>query len=80
VVKKTDTGRVILHFVNYNTPLKNVRVHVNLEGVVEQIDPKSLQLLSPDAGVRQPGTPTVRGTQLEFVLPELDVYDVVTIN
>jgi hypothetical protein len=80
VVKKTDTGRVILHFVNYNTPLKNVRVRLNLEGVVEQIDPKSLQLLSPDGSARQPGTPTVRGTQLEFVLPELEVYDVVTIN
>jgi hypothetical protein len=80
VVKKTDTGRVILHFVNYNTPLKNVRVHVNLEGVVEQIDPKSLQLLSPDGRARQPDATTVHGTQLEFVLPELDVYDVVTIN
>jgi hypothetical protein len=80
VVKKTDTGRVILHFVNYNTPLKNVRVHVNLEGVVDQVDLKSLQLLSPDGGARQPSAPTVRGTQLEFVLPELDVYDVVTIN
>ena len=80
VVKKTDSGRVILHFVNYHTTLQNVKVRVNLEGVVERIDSSRIQLFSPDAGVSQVAAASAQGTQLEFVLPKLDVYDVVTIN
>jgi hypothetical protein len=80
VVKKTDSDRVILHFVNYHSPLKNVRVSVNLDGVVKQIDSKRIQLFSPDGGAAKIGAASVRGTRLEFVLPELDVYDVVAIN
>jgi hypothetical protein len=80
VVKKTDSDRIILHFVNYHTPLKNVRVSVNLDGVIEQIDSKRIQLFSPDGGATEIEVASVRGTQVEFVLPELDVYDVVAIN
>ena len=80
VVRKTDSGRVILHFVNYHTPLQNVKVTVNLKGVVGRIDSSRIQLFSPDAGVSQVEAASVQGTQLEFVLPKLDVYDVVTIN
>jgi hypothetical protein len=80
VVKKTDSDRVILHFVNYHTPLKNVRVSVNLDGVIKQIDSKRIHLFSPDGGAKEIEVASVRGTQVEFVLPELDVYDVVAIN
>jgi hypothetical protein len=80
VVKKTDSDRVILHFVNYNTPLKNVRVSVNLEEVIKQIDSKRIKLFSPDGGATEVEAVSVRGTKVEFVLPELDVYDVVAIN
>ncbi len=80
VVRKTDSDRVILHFVNYHTPLTNVHVSVNLEGVVKRIDGKRIQLLSPDGSTDQIGAVSVRGTQVELVLPKLDVYDIVTIN
>ena len=80
VVKKTDGDRVILHFVNYHTPVKNVRVRVNLDGVVEQIDSKRIKLFSPDGDAKDVEVASVRGTQVEIVLPELEVYDVVTIN
>lgn len=80
VVRKADSGRVILHFVNYNTPLTNVHVSVNLDGVVKQVDSKRIRLFSPDAGAEQIGAVSVRGTQVELLLPKLDVYDVVTIN
>ncbi len=80
VVKKTDSERVILHFVNYHTPLKNVRVSVNLDGVIRQVDSKRIRLFSPDGGATEIEVASVRGTQVEFVLPELDVYDVVAIN
>ncbi len=80
VVKKTDSNRVIVHFVNYHTPLKNVRVTVNLDGVIPQIDSQRIQLFSPDGGMTQVKVAAVRGTRVEFVLPDLDVYDVVAIN
>jgi GTP-binding protein EngB required for normal cell division len=80
VVKKTNSERVILHFVNYHTPIKNVRVSVNLDGVVRQIDSKRIQLFSPDGAAAKIEAASVHGTRVEFVLPELDVYDVVAIN
>jgi hypothetical protein len=80
VVKKTKSDRVVLHFVNYQTPLTNVRVKVNLEGVVSKIDTNRIKLVSPDGGARQIEVASVHGSQVEFVLPSLEVYDVVTIN
>jgi hypothetical protein len=80
VVKKTDNDRIILHFVNYNTPLKNVRVSVNLDGVARRIDSKRIHLFSPDGGTADIVVASVRGTRVELVLPKLDVYDIVTIN
>jgi hypothetical protein len=80
VVKKTKSDRVVLHFVNYHTPLTNVRVKVNLEGVVSKIDTNRIKLVSPDGGARQIEVASVHGSQVEFVLPSLEVYDVVTIN
>jgi hypothetical protein len=80
VVRKTDSDRIIVHFVNYNTPLKNVRVNVNLDGVLKQIDNKRIKVLSPDGGAKAIEVLSVRGAKVEFVLPELDVYDVVVIN
>ena len=80
VVKKTDSERVILHFVNYHKPLNNVRVTVNLDGVVKQIDTKRIRLLSPDGQPMELKDVSVRGARLDFVLPSLDVYDVVTVN
>jgi hypothetical protein len=76
VVRKTDSDRIILHFVNYNTPLKNVRVSVNLDGVLKQIDNKRIKVLSPDGGAKAIEVLSVRGAKVEFVLPELDVTSV----
>jgi hypothetical protein len=80
VVKKTNGDRIILHFVNYHTPLNSVHVSVNLDGVVKRIEGKRIQLFSPDGNVAELEATSVRGTRVEFVLPKLDVYDVVTIN
>lgn len=80
VVKKTDSERVILHFVNYDKPLKNVRVKVNLDGVVKQIDGKRVKLFSPDTEAKAVDVVAVRGSQVELILPTLEVYDVVAIN
>jgi hypothetical protein len=53
---------------------------VNLDGVLKQIDNKRIKVLSPDGGAKAIEVLSVRGAKVEFVLPELDVYDVVVIN
>jgi gamma-glutamylcyclotransferase (GGCT)/AIG2-like uncharacterized protein YtfP len=74
-------GLVILaHLMNYDKPALNIRVGLNLDGVVKQIDKDKIRLLSPDGGARQPIEVSARGSWLQFVVPNLDVYDVVTIN
>ena len=80
LVRKINSDRVILHLVNYHTPLKNVRVSVNLEGIVKQIDARRIRLYSPDRDATELFATSLRGNSVEFVLPELDVYDIVTIN
>jgi hypothetical protein len=80
VVKKTDNDRVILHFVNYDKPLKNVRVKVDLDGVVKHIDSDKIRLFSPDGEVKPAEVVAVRGSQVELILPTLEVYNVVAIN
>jgi len=80
IVKKTNSERVILHLVNYDKPAQNIRVGLNLDGVVKQVDKDKIRLLSPDGGARQLIGVSARGSRLDFVVPNLDVYDVVTIN
>jgi hypothetical protein len=80
VVKKTDSDRVILHLVNYDKPLKNVRVKLNLDGVVKRIDAERVKLFSPDAEPEPVEVVAVRDSQVELVLPTLEVYDIVAIN
>jgi hypothetical protein len=80
VVRKTATGRVIAHFVNYGPPAENVNVRLNLRGVAKQIDATRVRLLSPDDVSRQLKDVSVRGTELTFTIPRIDVYDVIVMN
>jgi len=80
VVKKINSERVVLHLVNYDKPARNIRVSLNLDGVVKQIGRGKIRLLSPDGGARDLTGISASGTRLEFIVSNLDVYDVVTIN
>ena len=81
VVRKNGTDRFILHFVNYDKPLQNVRVRLNLEGMPVRINRNKVRCWSPDlTAPLQVSQIVVRGRTLEFTLPALDVYDVVAVN
>jgi hypothetical protein len=80
LVKKRGSGRVIAHFVNYSQPADDVNVRLNLAGVVSQIDPKSIRLLSPDNVSKQLKDLSVRGTEVAFTIPRIEIYGVVVIN
>ncbi len=48
IVRKKDTGKVILHLVNYSDTVKNLKVQINLENVLDTIDEASITLFSPE--------------------------------
>jgi len=80
LVRKQNQKRFILHLVNYDRPVRDLRVKINLEGIADAIDPASLRLYSPDAVSKAVKVTKASGRSLEFQVTELDVYDVITIN
>ncbi|UCE08254.1 MAG: hypothetical protein JSW07_09625, partial [bacterium] len=80
VVQKNGTDRFILHFVNYDKPLENVRVRVNLDEYPIKLNKNKIKMLSPDMVPQQVQEISVKGNTAEFVLPVLNIYDVVILN
>ncbi len=80
VVRKSDSGKILLHFVNYARPVENLTVNVFLGGILDSIDPGMIRMYSPDAVPREVKNPAVSGTSLSFTIPKLEIYTIVTIN
>ena len=80
IVRKKDTGKLILHLVNYSKTVKNLKVQINLENVPDAIDETSITLFSPDQVPKELESVTLRGKTLEVIVPELKIYNVLTIN
>jgi hypothetical protein len=80
IVRKKDTGQVILHLVNYSKTVKNLRVKINLEYVNDTIDESSITLFSPDMVSKELKSITLKGKTLEVTVPELKIYNVLTLN
>ena len=57
-----------------------MNVRLNLAGVVQRINPKSMRLLSPDNVAKELQEVSVKGTAVTFTIPKIEVYDVVAIN
>jgi hypothetical protein len=71
---------VIVYLVNYDKPLQNVKIKLNLEGYIPKIDKKKLKLYSPDPVSTEIRDVNIDGRQLELTIPHLEVYQVLTIN
>jgi len=80
IVKKIDTDRIILHFVNYSKPVENIKIKVNLEGFVNSINKENIRLISPDYVPEELKNLTVKGNKLELTIQKLDIYNVVVID
>jgi len=80
IVKKQDSDKIIIHFINYEKNLRNVKVTLNLEDFVNSIDANSLSLLSPDDVEKTVENVRIAGKTVEFTMPALEIYNVVTIN
>ena len=80
IVRKRGKEQYIVHFVNYNKSLKNVKVRINLNGYVKKLNKDKVRLLSPDSVPHKVEAKSVKNSVLEFTLPVLKIYDVVSIN
>ena len=80
IVQKRGTNRVIVYLVNYDKPLQDVKIRLNLEGYIPKIDKKKLKLYTPDPVSTEIRDMKIEGRQLELTVPNLEVYQVLTIN
>jgi hypothetical protein len=80
IVKKQSSDKIIIHFVNYEKNLDNIKVTLNLGDFVQSVDSNSLLLLSPDDVEKTLKNIKVTGKKVEFTMPALEIYNVVTIN
>jgi hypothetical protein len=80
VVKKKGTKQVIVHFVNYSDKIEKLKVNLNLEGVVDTISEDNIKFYSPDHAVNKLHSIDVNDKIIEFILSDLEIYDIVVIN
>jgi hypothetical protein len=87
LTRKPDGRTFILHLLNYNhqAPAENVKVRLELSGLVDPGEAKDLsrwdvKVLSPDAAQPQFASLSLHGTVAEFTLSRIERYTVVTIS
>jgi hypothetical protein len=82
LTRKPDGRTLILHLLNYDsqTPAENVKVRLDLRGLVEDLSRWEVKVLSPDAGEPQFDGLSLHGSVCEFTLGQIDHYTVVTLS
>jgi hypothetical protein len=86
LTRKPDGRTLILHLLNYDhqVPAENVKVRLDLSGLVDLRETKDLsrwevKVLSPDAAPPQLAGLSLHGTVAEFTLGRIEHYTVVTL-
>jgi hypothetical protein len=80
VVRKQGTDRFIIYLVNYSDFKENVKVKINLEGFVKEINKDKIRLLSPDNVPLELRNVSVKGAEIEVTLPKIEIYDIIALN
>jgi len=81
LTRKPDGRTLILHLLNYDQkiPAKNVKVRLELNGLVQDLNSWDIKVLSPDAGQPQLSGVSLHGRVGEFTLGQIEHYTVVTL-
>jgi hypothetical protein len=82
LTRKPDGRTLILHLLNYDhqAPAENVKVRLELSGLVQDLSRWEVKVLSPDAAEpRFDGLP-LHGSVAEFTLSRIEHYTVVTLS
>jgi len=79
---KPDGRTLILHLLNYNhqVPAENVKVRLDLSGLVQDLSHWEVKVLSPDVGEPRFDGLSLHGSVCEFTLGRIDHYTVVTLS
>jgi hypothetical protein len=82
LTRKPDGRTLILHLLNYDhqTPAENVKVRLELSGLVEDVSRWDIKVLSPDAAKPEFSGLALHGTVIEFTLSRIKHYTVVTLS
>jgi hypothetical protein len=81
LTRKPD-GTLILHLLNYDhqSPAENVKVRLDLSGLVQDLSRWEVKVLSPDAAQPQFTGLSLLGSVSEFTLGRIEHYTVVTLS
>jgi hypothetical protein len=84
LTQKSDGRTLILHLLNYDhrTPAENVKVRLDLSGLVQDLSrwEVEVKVLSPDAVQPQLRGLSLHGSVSEFTLDRIEHYTVVTLS
>src|SRR4029077_18262146 len=82
LTQKPDGRTLILHLLNYDhhAPAENVRVRLDLSGLVDDLSRWEVRVLSPDPGQPRVGGLSLHGSVGEFILRGIEHYTVVTLS
>jgi hypothetical protein len=82
LTRKSDGRTLILHLLNYDfqTPAENVKVRLELNGLVQGLSRWEVKVLWPDAAQPQFAGLALHGSVCEFTLGRIEHYTVVTFS
>jgi Glycoside-hydrolase family GH114 len=82
LTRKPDGRTLILHLLNYDheAPAENVKVRLDLSGLVPDLSRWELNVLSPDAAQPQFAGLSLHGSVSEFTLRRIEHYTAVTLS
>jgi len=82
LTRKADGRTLILHLLNYDhqAPAENVKVRLDLSGLVQDLSRWQVDVLSPDAAQPQFAGLSLHGSVGEFTLGRIEHYTVVTLS
>jgi hypothetical protein len=82
LTRKPDGRTLILHLLNYDhqAPAENVKVQLNLSGMVPDMSRWEVKVFSPDMAQPQLVGLSLHGSVSEFTLRRIEHYTVVTLS
>ena len=82
LTRKPDGRTLILHLLNYDQqmPAENVKVRLELSGLVQDLSRWQVKVLSPDEAEPQFTGLSLRGSVSEFTLRRIEHYTAVTFS
>lgn len=82
LTRKPDGRTLILHLLNYDhqAAAENVKVRLDLSGLVDDLSRWEVKVLSPDAAQPQFAGLSLHGSVSEFTLDRIEHYTVVTLS